>query len=93
MSSKKMPIFDLDEEEQGLSDSYDRGEWKDVKNLKAEKQKAQDAAKRYLAKNKRINIRISESDVDMLKQRAAHEGMPYQTLITSVLHRYVAGHL
>lgn len=88
-----MPIFDLDEEEQGLSDSYDRGEWKDVKNLKAEKQKAQDAAKRYLAKNKRINIRISESDVDMLKQRAAHEGMPYQTLITSVLHRYVAGHL
>jgi predicted DNA binding CopG/RHH family protein len=93
MTKRKEPIFNLDEEEQALSDSFDSGEWKSVKNLKAEKEKAHKAASNYLRKSARINIRISEVDLDQIKQKASFEGLPYQTLIASVLHKYAAGHL
>ena len=46
----------------------------------------------YLQKDARINIRISSSDLKRIKQKAAYEGLPYQTLIASVLHKYSAGH-
>ena len=93
MKKTKEPIFDLDEEEQELSDSVDRGEWKSVENLEEEKAIARQAAAHYFRKDARINIRISSSDLNRLKQIAAFEGMPYQTLIASVLHKYSAGHL
>jgi len=44
------------------------------------------AAERYLRKDARVNIRLSTADLEMLKRRAAEEGLPYQTLIASVLH-------
>jgi len=50
-------------------------------------------AAREKRKNKSINIRISEYDLKQIKSRAADEGMPYQTLITSVLHKYLNGRL
>jgi predicted DNA binding CopG/RHH family protein len=90
---KKKPIFKLDKEEQELSDAFDRGEFKSVRNVKNEKAKARKAASNYLKKAARINIRISESDLDQIKQKAAYEGLPYQTLIASILHKYAAGHL
>ena len=46
-----------------------------------------------LAKNKRVNIRISSRDLDDLQARAAEEAIPYQTLMASVLHKYVTGRL
>jgi len=55
------------------------------------KQAAVQAAKRYLRKDARVNIRLSTADLEMLKRRAAEEGLPYQTLIASVLHKYVSG--
>lgn len=58
MSKRKEPIFDLDEEEQELSDSIDRGEWKSVDNLEEEIQIAREAAARYLRKHGRINKTI-----------------------------------
>jgi predicted DNA binding CopG/RHH family protein len=93
MVNKTKVIFNLNKEEQALSDSLDRGEWKRVKNLKAEQTKARKAANNYLVKKQRINIRISETDLDLIKQKAAHQGMPYQTMIASILHRYASGHL
>lgn len=92
-SKRKLPIFDLDEEEQDLSDSFDKGEWKRVKNVKKEAIEAKKAASNYLSKDARINIRLSSSDLERIKQMAAHEGLPYQTLIASILHKYAAGHL
>lgn len=83
----------LDPEEQALLDSFDKGEWKSVSNLKQAKEKAKKAAHQYQKKNARINIRLSTTDLDQIKQRAIFEGMPYQTLISSVLHKYAAGHL
>ena len=94
MSKKqKQPVFNLDAEEQALSNSFDRGEWTSVKNLKAAKEKARKAATNYFSKSARINIRISEIDLAHIKQKASFEGLPYQTLIASILHKYAAGHL
>jgi predicted DNA binding CopG/RHH family protein len=90
---RKSPVFNLDKEEQALSDSFDRGEWKSVANLKEEMAKAREAAANYLRKDARINIRLSSSDLEQLKAMAAYEGLPYQTLIASILHKYAAGHL
>ena len=97
MKSKitKNKIFDakLDSEEQDMLESVERGEWKSVPNLKKEIALASKAASNSLRKNARINIRISSVDLEHLKQKAAYEGMPYQTLIASVLHKYISGHL
>lgn len=90
---KKKPIFDLDKEEKDLSDSFDKGEWKSIKNSSKEKSKARAASANYLKKEARINIRLSKADLDQIKQKAAFEGLPYQTLIASILHKYAAGHL
>lgn len=51
------------------------------------------AAKETLKKNRNINIRISENDLEAIKLKAAREGMPYQTLIGSLLHKYASGYL
>ncbi len=80
-------------EEQDILAAYNRGEFKPVKNMKAEVAKAQKAASGYLRKDARINIRLSESDLIMLKRKAAEEGLPYQTLIASVLHKFASGRL
>ena len=93
MIKRKKDIFNLDEAEKELADSFDRGEWESVENLEEETQKARQTASQYFRKNARINVRISSSDLERLKQKAAYEGLPYQTLIASILHKYSAGHL
>ena len=80
-----------DDEEKKLITAYERGEFKPVKNQKAAKRTAVQAAKRYTRKDARINIRLSSADLEMLKQRAVEEGLPYQSLIASILHKYVSG--
>lgn len=90
---KKTPIIDLSIEYQELSDSYDRDEWITVPNIEDEIKISREAARNFLNKDTRINIRISSSDLMRLKQMAAYEGLPYQTLISSVLHKYSSGHL
>jgi predicted DNA binding CopG/RHH family protein len=91
-SSKKSQTKDVDDEKDILY-SFEKGEWKTVKNLKKEKARARKTASKTMRKDVRINIRLSSSDVLNIKQIAAYEGLPYQTLIASVLHKYAAGHL
>ncbi|MGI4851549.1 MAG: CopG family antitoxin [Janthinobacterium lividum] len=91
MKNKELKIV-LDAEEQEILESVERGEWKTVDNFEQEKMFAQSAATLYLQKDARINIRISSQDLRQLKQRAAYKGLPYQTLIASILHEYAAGH-
>lgn len=83
----------LDDEERDLIESVERGEWKSVKNLRQEINKHQQYARNTLRKDKRVNIRISSRDLEALQSKAVEDGIPYQTLIGSVLHRYVAGRL
>lgn len=83
----------LDKEEREVMESVDRGEWRSVKNLKAEIKRYQDYAKTTFHKDKRINIRISSKDLYDIRKKAMEEGIPYQTLMASVLHKYVSGRL
>ena len=83
----------LNDEEKDFLDSYDRGEWRPVKNPKQEIRKLQGHARNTLQKDKRINIRMSSKDLDQVQAIAAQEGIPYQTLISSIIHKYVSGYL
>jgi len=83
----------LDTEEKDILESYERGEWRTVKNQKQEIIKLREYAKNTLQKDKRINIRMSSKDLDQVQVIAAQEGIPYQTLISSIIHKYVSGYL
>ncbi|MBN2561676.1 MAG: antitoxin [Phycisphaerae bacterium] len=83
----------LDPDEKRLLESYERGEWKPSKHRSAEVAKLQQYARNTLQKNKRINIRLSERDLLGIQTKAVEEGLPYQTLISSVLHKYLRGTL
>lgn len=85
-------IGKLSTEEQALLDSVESGEWQSVKTLEKEKELAGQLASNTLKKDARSNIRVSPVDLDRLKSIAANEGLPYQTLIASILHKYAAGH-
>lgn len=88
-----MKKYKLDKEEQDILDAYERGELKSLNTSKEEMERYIRAARNTLRKSHRINIRISENDFLGLQTRAVDEGMPYQTLISSILHKYVAGRL
>ena len=79
--------------EEDILTSFERGEWQSVPNLKDEIARYAASAAATLTKDKRINIRLSSRDLEAVQTRAAEEGMPYQTLIASVLHKYVSGRL
>ncbi|MDP2800057.1 MAG: antitoxin [Deltaproteobacteria bacterium] len=83
----------LDAEEKDILESYEREEWRTVKNQKQEIIKLREYAKNTLKKDKRINIRMSSKDLDQVQVIAAQEGIPYQTLISSIIHKYVSGYL
>jgi predicted DNA binding CopG/RHH family protein len=83
----------LDAEEKDLLESFERGEWKRVDNFEEERAMLREAARNTLRKEKRINIRLSAKDLSDIQTAAAEEGMPYQTLISSIIHKYAAGTL
>lgn len=85
-----MKDYDLDTEEQQILDDFEAGKFVDVPNFEKEKKKAQIAAKATLNKTRNINIRLSERDLYKLKSKAVEEGIPYQTLASSILHKATA---
>lgn len=85
---KKLDAFEKD-----LLAAYEKGELKSTSPSKAKLAKFKAAATATFLKEKRINIRISSPDLMDIQARALEEGMPYQTLIASVLHKFVSGRL
>ena len=83
----------LDGEEVKILQDFERGEFTSLTNFKQEKRQLEEAAHHFFQKDKRINIRISSRDLETLQKRAAKEGMPYQILISSTLHKFVTGKL
>ncbi len=81
----------LDKEEKDLLKSFEDGKWNSIKSVLKKKKEFTKIAKYTAAKNKRINIRLSEKDLANLKAKSLEEGLPYQTLVASVIHRYVSG--
>lgn len=80
-------------EDKELIQSIEDGEWKPVANFEEIKKNLMAAASETALKDYRINVRISKRDVEALKTKALEEGIPYQTLVTSILHKYVTGRL
>ena len=83
----------LDAEERELLEAFETGTLKSVGHVKAELKKHKEYAVSTFQKDSRINIRISSKDLRALQKRALVEGLPYQTLISSLLHKYVEGRL
>ena len=83
----------LDKEEKEILESVEKGEWQSISDFESEADRYQTYAKATFRKDKRINIRISQRDLIKLQQKALAEGLPYQTLIASILHKYVSGRL
>lgn len=85
-----MKYFELDDEEKQLLEEIERGEWKPVKNFAKRKKELMQIARNTLNKTRNINLRLSEKDVQKLKAKAVREGIPYQTLASSILHKSAA---
>ena len=83
----------LSKQEKEIVESVERGDWRSVRGVKKQIKRYQDYAKATVRKDKRVNIRMSEKDLIGLQKKAMEEGLPYQTLISSVLHKYVNGRL
>ena len=86
-----MSELKLQPDELELLASYEQNEWQSAKNVKEQKEQYRTYARAMFRKDKRVNIRISEKDLLDLQKRALREGIPYQTLIASVLHKYTSG--
>ncbi len=80
-------------DESKIIESVEVGEWSSISNLSEMKERLKRAALETALKDHRINVRISKRDVEALKTKALEEGIPYQTLVTSILHKYVTGRI
>lgn len=83
----------LNPEEKEILQAFEAGKLKPVKNRPRELAKHRKVAEATFTKDSRINIRISSKDLRALQKRALVEGLPYQTLVASVLHKYVEGQI
>lgn len=82
----------IDKYELEVLSAYEKGQLKSVAT-KAELAKFKAAARATAIKDRRVNIRLSSGDLNDIQVKALEEGVPYQTLIASVLHKYVTGRL
>lgn len=83
-----MKYYNLDKEEKLIEADFEAGNYRSVRDADSAISKYQSFARNTLEKTKNINIRLSEKDLLKIKARAASLGLPYQTLVSSVLHRY-----
>ena len=81
----------LEKSERELLESVESGEWRTVPGKDSELDRYREYARATFRKDRRVNIRISSKDLDALQKRALREGIPYQTLIASILHKFVSG--
>jgi predicted DNA binding CopG/RHH family protein len=83
----------LDQEEKEILDAFETGKLQRAKGAKKQIGQHREYAEAALRKDARINIRLSSRDLRSLQKRAIAEGIPYQTLVASILHKYVEGRL
>lgn len=83
----KHKYYELEPEEEEILKAFEEGKLIRVKDFDRQKKLLEEAAKNTLNKTRNINIRLSERDLYKLKAKAAREGLPYQTLASSILHR------
>lgn len=86
-----MPNYKLDQEEQEILDAFESGEMQPIPNATEEIEKHKHYASATFKKDKRINIRLTSRDLTMIQKLALSEGIPYQTFISSILHKFADG--
>jgi predicted DNA binding CopG/RHH family protein len=82
-----------DREEKEILEAYENDEFVEIPEMDSKIKRHIGYAKETFRKNKRINIRISQKDLESIQRKALEEGIPYQTLISSLIHRYIGGKL
>ena len=83
----------LNTEEQEILEQFERGEFSRVDRAEDEMETARQAARNTFNKTRRVNLRVTERDFNLAHARAREEGIPYQTLLSSVIHKYLSGRL
>lgn len=83
----------LDKEELEILNAFEKGALTPAENQKQALKQHKQYATNTFKKDRRINIRISDKDLESLRIHALHEGIPYQTLVGSILHKYISGYL
>ena len=83
----------IDADEKDLLESVERGEWKSAAGGKRERTRYARCANPTFRKDRRLNIRLWSKDLEAIQKRALAKGLPYQTLIASLLHKYASGRL
>ncbi len=83
----------LDSYEKEILDAFDQRKLKSTANVKNEILAAKESAKNTFNKNKRVNLRLTEQDFDQAHIKALQDGIPYQTLLSSIIHKYLTGQL
>lgn len=83
----------LSTEEKNILKSVEAGDWRSIRNKKNESERFQVYAKETFRKDRRVNIRMAGRDLEAIQKRAILEGIPYQTLMASILHKFAAGRL
>jgi predicted DNA binding CopG/RHH family protein len=91
--TNKKSFEPIDQEEKALMESIENDEWKPVNNISHEKKEVITATRNTLKKDKRINLRLTQKDYHQIQIKAIEEGIPYQTLISSLVHKYLNGSL
>ncbi|MCX7095778.1 MAG: hypothetical protein NTY50_20360 [Methylobacter sp.] len=87
-----MKKFKLDEDEQALLDAFEAGQFES--GLTPERRLfIAKSAEATFKKDKKINVRISSRDLSAIQRRALEQGIPYQTLVSSIIHKYISGSL
>jgi predicted DNA binding CopG/RHH family protein len=81
----------LSQEENEIVDYIESGEAKSIENFEDEKNRFKKMASSYAAKKKAVNVRLPESDIYLLKQKALENGLSYQNIIQSLVHQYTHG--
>lgn len=76
-----------------MIESVENGEWKSIPNIDDMKKRLMQAAAETAIADYRINLSLSKRDVEVFKTKALEEGIPYQMLMTSILHKYITGKL
>jgi len=85
--------YDIEKHEEEILEDFEKGEFVSVDNLQEEKNLSKQAARNYMKRSSRINIRVSDADLDMIRRIAVQEGLPYQTLLASIIHKFASGRL
>ena len=93
MGGEDMADNDMSAEERDILGKFERGELRASAGAEQEMKAAREAARNTFNKSKRVNLRMTERDFNLAHSRAREEGVPYQTLLSSVIHKYLSGRL